>query len=158
MVYLFKVIRLKKIIKFILIILWMLVIFYFSADRAPQSTHKSRRTIVKISEIVKGRKLTQKEKDIVIDKYTVVVRKSAHFILYFVLGLLVYSLLLEYSLTTRKSIIISIIIVFLYACSDEIHQLFVSGRSGELLDILIDTLAGSLASYLYYLVRRKLNG
>jgi VanZ family protein len=35
-------------------------------------------------------------------------------------------------------------VVFLYACSDEIHQLFVPNRSGELLDVLLDTFGGSL--------------
>ena len=49
--------------------------------------------------------------------------------------------------------------VLLYACSDEIHQTFVAGRSGEVLDVLIDTIGGSLATYLYYIIykRRRLN-
>ena len=28
---------------------------------------------------------------------------------------------------------------FLYACTDEIHQLFIEGRSGEIRDILVDS-------------------
>ena len=38
-----------------------------------------------------------------------------------------------------KKILISIGLAFLYACSDEIHQLFVNGRSGEFTDVLLDT-------------------
>ena len=45
--------------------------------------------------------------------------------------------------------------VLLYACSDEIHQTFVAGRSGEVLDVLIDTVGGSLATILYYLIYRR---
>ena len=41
-----------------------------------------------------------------------------------------------------KSILITLIIVFLYACTDEIHQLFISGRSGEFRDIMVDTCGG----------------
>ena len=45
--------------------------------------------------------------------------------------------------------------VLLYACSDEVHQTFVAGRSGEVLDVLIDTVGGSLATILYYLIYRR---
>ena len=56
-------------------------------------------------------------------------------------------------------LIYTIIFVFIYACSDEIHQLFIRGRSGEILDVLIDTLGGFTSSFIYtiFKVRRKLN-
>ena len=74
------------------------------------------------------------------------------------MGLLIISFLKEFGLT-KRSIFISIIVVLLYACSDEIHQTFVAGRSGEVLDVLIDTIGGSLSTYIYYLIhkRRRLN-
>ena len=31
---------------------------------------------------------------------------------------------------------------FLYACTDEFHQLFVPGRAGRFTDVLIDTTGG----------------
>jgi VanZ family protein len=37
------------------------------------------------------------------------------------------------------------IIVILYACSDEIHQLFVVTREGTVRDVIIDTLGGGFA-------------
>ena len=158
MIYLFKVIRLKKIIKFILIILCMLLIFSFSSDTATESSKKSDGTIVKVSEMLIGRKLTTKEKKYLVGTYTVIVRKSAHFILYFILGLLIYSFLLEYSFTNKQIIMITITIVLLYSISDEVHQMFIKGRSGEVRDVFIDTIAGSLACFSYYILRRKLNG
>jgi VanZ family protein len=45
-------------------------------------------------------------------------------------------------------------LVFAYAVTDEVHQLFVSGRSGEVRDILIDTIAGALGIALYLGLRR----
>ena len=52
----------------------------------------------------------------------------------------------------------TIIIIILYSCSDEIHQLFIPGRSGEIRDVLIDTLGGfngSIFYKLYFKLRRK---
>ena len=143
-----------KIIKFILIILCMTFIFSLSADSGEVSEKKSDSVIVKFTETILHRKLTSEEKEKYIERSVKVVRKTAHFTLYFILGLLIISFLKEFGLS-KKSIIISIIVVLLYACSDEIHQTFVAGRSGEVLDVLIDTVGGSLATILYYLIYRR---
>ncbi len=143
-----------KIIKFILIILCMAFIFSLSADNGEVSEKKSDSVIVKFTETILHRKLTEVEKEKYIERSVKVVRKTAHFTLYFILGLLIISFLKEFGLS-KKSIIISIIVVLLYACSDEIHQTFVAGRSGEVLDVLIDTVGGSLATILYYLIYRR---
>lgn len=143
-----------KIIKFILIILCMTFIFSLSADSGEASEKKSDSVIVKFTETILHRKLTSEEKEMYIERSVKVVRKTAHFLLYFILGLLIISFLKEFGLS-KKSIIISIIVVLLYACSDEIHQTFVAGRSGEVLDVLIDTVGGSLATILYYLIYRR---
>ena len=65
------------------------------------------------------------------------------------------SLLREYMVINTKLVLLSLLICFLYACSDEIHQLFVPGRSGEARDVLIDTLGACLGVSFYYLVFRK---
>lgn len=127
----------------------MVTIFFFSSDTADSSTEKSDGLIVRIAEKVLGRKLTDKEKDSYTDKYFKIVRKTAHFTIYFILGLAVISLLKEYMIIDRKSLIYTVIFVFLYSCSDEIHQLFVPGRSGEVLDVFIDTLGGTMSSSIY---------
>jgi len=44
---------------------------------------------------------------------------------------------------------------FLYACSDEIHQLFVPGRSGKFTDVLIDSAGALLAVLLCFLVKKE---
>ena len=48
--------------------------------------------------------------------------------------------------------------VLVYALSDEFHQLFVPGRSGELRDVMIDTAAGVVGVCLAYLIHRKYVG
>jgi VanZ family protein len=58
-----------------------------------------------------------------------------------ILALLVLNVLKLY-FNIKQVIIITIIFVFLYACSDEIHQLFVPGREGAIRDVIIDTCGG----------------
>ncbi len=137
----------------------MVTIFMFSNDNDVSSNKKSDGFIIRTSEFILNRKLTDKEKEFYIDKYVVVVRKTAHFTIYFLLGLFFCSFLKEFDLNNKKLILYTVIFVFLYACSDEIHQLFISGRSGEILDILIDTLGGFTSSLLYtnFRVRRRLH-
>ena len=150
--------RLKKIIKIIFVILCMCTIFFFSNDKANASTKKSDGIIIKISEVLLGKKLNNTEKKKYKNKYVVLVRKSAHFTIYLVLGLSFISLLKEYMIIDKRSIIYTIIFVFLYACSDEIHQYFVPGRSCEIRDVFIDTLGGIVGCYFYKLIlnmRRK---
>lgn len=131
----------------------------FSNDNDIASDKKSDGLIIRVSEFVLNRELTPKEKEIYIEKYVVVVRKTAHFTLYFLLGLFFCSFLKEFDLTNKKLILYTIIFVFIYACSDEVHQLFIKGRSGEILDIMIDTLGGITSSILYtnFRIRRKLH-
>ncbi|MDB5163077.1 MAG: hypothetical protein JWN28_684, partial [Candidatus Saccharibacteria bacterium] len=50
------------------------------------------------------------------------------------------------------TIFLSILFVGFYAISDEFHQLFVPGRSGEMRDVLIDTTAGALAVCILYFI------
>jgi VanZ family protein len=38
----------------------------------------------------------------------------------------------------------ALIVVFAYACTDELHQSFVPGRQGAVHDVLLDTLGGAL--------------
>lgn len=143
-----------KIIKIILLVLCMSTIFFFSNDKADASTKKSDGLIVRISEMVLNKKLNNNEKDKYTTKYFKVIRKSAHFTIYLILGLIFISLLKEYNILDKRSVIYTIIFVFIYACSDEIHQLFVSGRSGEILDVLIDTTGGFIGTMIYKLYRR----
>ena len=75
-----------------------------------------------------------------IELLSLIIRKLAHFTEYFILGLLVYNMIYSYN----KKAYISIVICILYAISDEIHQIFVEGRSAEVLDVIIDTAGSSL--------------
>lgn len=142
----------KKWIKLILIIICMGVIFSFSSDNAVDSTKKSDGLIIRVSSILSKDKLTKEEQVAVINKFVKPVRKSAHFLIYMVLGILLISFLGEFSITRRKMILLAIFLAFLYACSDEVHQLFVTGRSGQFSDVILDTMGSVTGIYLYILL------
>lgn len=81
------------------------------------------------------------------------IRKGAHFFEYGVLATLIYNYVKEW-ITSRWVYVYSVIISFLYACTDEFHQTFVPNRSGQITDVLIDTSGAIIAVILILIYRR----
>ena len=136
----------------------MFIIFSFSSDTGVESSKKSDEMIVAFCEKIMGRELSLSEKEEYLDRFVFFVRKSAHFILYALLGFSIISFMKEFVLLDYKKMVFCVFLVFLYACSDEIHQLFVMERTGKILDVVIDTFGGVVSTFLYlkiYQVRRK---
>ena len=135
----------KKLIKWLMLLLWMLVIFLFSSQ--PHSGETTKSIIEQIMPNIKTNSL--------LDMINFIVRKSAHITEYFILTLLIISLLKEYTKKERTILLSSIIFCFIYAMTDEYHQSFVPGRSSLFRDVLIDT-SGSLIALLgYYFYLKK---
>ena len=133
-------IQIIRIILVILIILNCITIFKFSSEQSEKSNKTSGVVVEKIVESnPKTRNLTQKEKQEKKEKMVTPVRKTAHFSVYTILGILLYLLTKTFNGKERNRIIISLGLAFLYACSDEIHQSFVPGRSCEFREICIDS-------------------
>ncbi len=130
----------RLVIKYIFVAVWMLVIFLMSNEIAGTSSSRS-------DEIV--RTIQSLGVSVPSDLLTFLVRKAAHISAYFVLGILLFNLLKEYGLVVKKVIFISIAIAMLYACTDELHQMFVPGRSGEVRDVLIDAAGAAVGVVVY---------
>ena len=150
-------IKIKSAVFCLLTLLWMTVIFMFSAKNADDSTEQSSfvtNILMNIfSNVYRNSDLSDKMQ--IIESMSFAIRKTAHFSIYSVLGLL--SFLSVYYLTkfSNKTPFISLLICFIYACSDEMHQLFVPGRSGQLRDVFID-FSGALLMTLIILAVRKI--
>ena len=52
--------------------------------------------------------------------------------------------------SVKYALAMSIFLSFLYACTDELHQIFVPGRSAQFRDVLIDTLGASFGCLLIH--------
>lgn len=143
-----ELLKYKDKVLIILAIIWMGVIFMFSAqisDESKSSSNKVTSAVVNTVISIKKENISEEKRQKIIEDKTFIVRKSAHFTEYFILGLILILYLQTKEKLTTKYIILAIIFCVLYATSDEIHQLFVDGRSCKIIDILIDTCGSSLA-------------
>lgn len=94
-----------------------------------------------------------------IDKETLtfLIRKLAHMSEYAILALFTYYALIKIAFNKRIIFQITFLISFLYACSDEFHQLFISGRSGQFTDVLIDSTGCLIMLLFLYLWQKRKN-
>lgn len=139
----------KKFILWVLIIFCMGAVFVFSSQEASESKKVSSgviKAVVKAFDF--NDSLSKDELTSISQKLTFVVRKGAHFSVYAIICILWAILLKEYKIIGKRNFTISFLICFLYACSDEIHQIFVPGRSGEVRDVIIDT-CGAITGFLF---------
>ena len=133
----------RKVANRILLIFWMCVIFYMSNQPANISDSQS----FKVMSILGNFNIDVN--GIFGELANFVVRKCAHFLEYMILGFLIMNVVRMYYVF-KVSSIISILGVFLYACTDEFHQLYVPGREGAFRDVMIDT-CGGLTFILFYI-------
>lgn len=154
----------------ILTILWMVMIFSFSARPAEISSEDSRSVGLMIGDILipgfEG--WSAEEQNAFAEKVDHPVRKTAHAAEYAALGLLTAGVYIaggaaepgkvndKNKVNVRNSrqktsisggILIPWMITAAYACTDEMHQLFVPGRSGQVSDVILDS-AGAMAGLL----------
>ncbi len=77
-----------------------------------------------------------------IEKIHFVVRKTAHFVEYSILGLLLWRLIHSdpaWAACRPREYLTALLLAALYAASDEFHQSFVPGREAAVRDVLLDT-------------------
>lgn len=150
-----------KVIRFILALLLIAtfgMIFNFSNQDSDKSGSTSQKVTETITKDIKSiQKLNKNEKAKIIDKIEDVIRKIAHFSLYALVGFLLMSLLITYNINEKNKIISTVIIGAIYAISDEIHQSFVSGRSGQVSDVFLDTLGVAVGGLFILLIIKILN-
>ena len=138
----------------ILCIIWMLVIFWFSAQVADDSQEMSDFFVHLLDAVFS---LDIMKNEIIRDMTSFLVRKAAHMSEYAVLAILFGLTIREYK--KEPWLLLTLAATAAYAATDEVHQLFVPGRSGQLKDVLIDTAGGALGlgllALILYLKRRR---
>lgn len=81
-----------------------------------------------------------------------IIRKMAHMSEYALLALSLIYAFSKYQLPINRVYIFSLLWTFLYACTDEFHQLFIGGRAGQFTDVLIDTSGAILMIILFHII------
>jgi VanZ family protein len=135
----------RKYVNWFLVIGWMIVIFVFSSQAGDVSNENNKFVIYVFN--LFGMDLNS----ILGTLSDFIVRKAAHFTEYFVLYILLYRAINTKRNGDIKGFIWPILIVFLYACTDEFHQAFVPGRGPLFRDVLVDTSGGLTAFLVTYI-------
>ena len=146
----------RRKIFFALTLLWMAGIFAFSSRSGSKSTEDSyfAGTVVGRIFVPGYEEWSAEEQKIFAEKIDHPVRKSAHAAEYAALGVLAAGTCIharKEDTVRRRRIFREFLLPWgvasLYAATDEFHQLFVPGRSGQFSDVLLDS-AGALAGML----------
>lgn len=136
-----------KIIKAILIVIWMIVIFNFSNQGGTKSSGTSSRvTRVIVNVITKEKEEPNKQ---TMERIEKVVRKGAHYTIYTIGGFLIMNYTYSMEKTKKQKILGSLLFGAFYAGTDELHQYFVPGRSARLFDVGLDTIGVLTGIYIY---------
>ncbi|MDE5771979.1 MAG: VanZ family protein [Ruminococcus sp.] len=118
----------------------MILIFCFSMENSSESSHRSvniTEFIVKIF-VSNYEDMSADDKKYLFKQTEHIIRKLAHYSIYTVFGFLLSLSVGSGKFMSRRTLII-VSFGFVYACSDEFHQYFVSGRSCKFTDVMIDT-------------------
>ena len=136
----------KRFLYLIPVVIWMIFIFYMSGKTGQESSGQSGKISLFITNLLeKVRQDPAQEMQNLQDILELVIRKAAHMTEYAILFLLPYLATVKISMSQSRfyNRSIAVLISLLYACSDEMHQLLVPGRSGKMIDVGID-MAGVL--------------
>jgi len=123
-----------KLLKRILLIMWMIVIFYFSSQDATKSSATSNGLLLFLFGDLAN-----------IPIYRMLIRKLAHAFEFFLLTILLMINVKDYKL--------SFLYCFLYALSDEFHQYFIPARAMAFKDVCIDMIGSLIAILIMVLIK-----
>jgi VanZ family protein len=138
--------KLRRVIPWLLVVVWMAFIFHLSHQPATVSYNLSTEvaeTIVEVAEKVAPQAVFD------LERINHMVRKNAHFLAYLALGILVMNGLRSGEIVGYRAIAIALVICALYAASDEVHQLLVPGRSGQISDAILDSTGAAVGIWVY---------
>lgn len=141
-----------RIVFAVLTVICMTAIFMFSTDNSESSSDKSGTiTETAVEVFVKDYNSYSPDKKLdIFNEAEHIIRKLAHFTIFSALGFCASMTAGKRRLFSKKSCFV-ILFCFIYACTDEFHQYFISGRSSQFSDVIIDT-GGALAGMLISLM------
>lgn len=147
----------KRTIAGILALIWMCVIFSFSAQPSEESSEVSggiSYQLISSAGSFFHLNLDEEELRRIAARIEKPVRKAAHMTEYAILAILLYIWLGKWQFPVMKRSFLALLTSILYAASDEAHQRFVPGRAGRLGDVLIDSAGAILGLFIFIGVKK----
>lgn len=136
----------------VLAIVWMCVIFAFSAQEKEESGEVSASFtyhMVSSTRTFFHLDLSDERVKEIADAIEGFVRKVAHMVEYGTLAVLLYIWIGQWEMSFLRRAGTAVGATAVYAATDEIHQYFVPGRAGRFSDVCIDS-AGALAGVIVF--------
>lgn len=136
----------KVVILGILVLLWMGFIFFMSSipgDESGESSSSIVTFIIDKYDLITGadeERINYHNSEDFLRRANLYFRKFCHFSEYCILSILLLSFLFSlHKYSFFVSVFLNLLITIFYAGTDEYHQIFVRGRSGTILDVMIDS-------------------
>ena len=146
-------ISIRRKVYLILTVVWMAVIFSFSAKPGDESEIQSLRAgKIVCSIFVPGyENMSEQEQISMAENIDYPVRKAAHATEYAILAGLMLGIVVT-SLINWKHLLEVVFVAVIYESTDELHQLFVPGRNGQFIDVVIDGVGALIGVLIVFLV------
>lgn len=141
-----------------IVLLWMVMIFWFSSQTAQDSSQMSGGVGTFILETVFPgfQDLSETEKVLYAQRIEFPIRKAAHASEYALLCIWIALWFKTFGVLKKRKLVVAVLLTTCYAITDEIHQLFVPGRSGEVRDVCIDALGAMVGAIAVSMIWKKL--
>lgn len=149
--------KIKSNVAGILAVLWMVIIFIFSAQSKEESSEVSgglSDRVLSIGGWLLHLNIDEETLGFIALTVERIIRKGAHMTEFAILAILLYAWLGRWQIPQVKRYWTAAVLACLYACTDELHQLFVPGRAGLVSDVLIDS-AGAVVGLAVFLALWK---
>ena len=149
--------RFSHILSHILVLVWMWVIYSFSAQNGETSGGLSGRICYSIVSAINDlfrfgwEEVSMQE---IAQMMGFPIRKLAHMSEFGILALLNYWACSFYPKVKNKLYVFAFGLTVLYAATDEFHQLFIADRSGNLIDVGVDATGALLALVVVWFISR----
>lgn len=138
-------------------LIWMCVIFAFSAQKQEESSAVSEafsyRMVSSAGTFFRWN-LDEEEMHRIASAIENTVRKAAHMTEFAILAVFYYLWLGKWQSQMVKRGLSAWALAALYAASDETHQLFVPGRAGRFRDVMIDSAGAFLGIFIFIGVKK----
>ncbi|MGE5633540.1 MAG: VanZ family protein [Caulobacteraceae bacterium] len=142
-------------VSWMFVLIWMIVIFYLSSQKAQASDRFSRAVTSAILRIIGILKEIAIETSGTEDWFSLLnstVGEYAHGIIYFILVLLVRNAFSQSGFKGFRLYTASFVFCAAYTVTDELHQIFVPGRGAEVEDFMTDCAGAIIGLILYMLI------
>ena len=144
----------KKILIWLPAIVMAMIIFGFSKQDGEESSglsYKAADIILTVCDKAGIIDCNENNRESMIEAVQFPIRKAAHMTEYAILAFLLYKTFIH----KQNPLIKSFIFTFLYACSDEFHQLFIAGRAGQFKDVCIDSTGALIMLLIIYFINKR---